>query len=186
MWKKKRQFWSFVTLLLIELAPLPSVCISSLFRHVWLFMSPWTTDHQAPLPMGLFRHECWSGSPFPPLADLPNPGLNPHLLYFLLWQVGSLSLAPPGKPISPLQHAWNVQGTLVAQIFPPNNYRVFCERSLALIASSPSPHKLFLPSLIWNGKTMRKITTVTFLQILHYSWEFSECCQLTNSASNAW
>ena len=26
------------------------------------------------------------------------PGLNPHLLWFLHWQAGSLPLAPPGKP----------------------------------------------------------------------------------------
>ena len=29
----------------------------------------------------------------------PTQGSNPHLLYLLHWQAGSLMLAPPGKPI---------------------------------------------------------------------------------------
>ena len=34
-------------------------------RRVWLFATPWTGAHQAPLSMGLPRQEYWSGSPFP-------------------------------------------------------------------------------------------------------------------------
>ena len=29
----------------------------------------------------------------------PTQGLNPHLLYLLHWQAGSLPLEPPGKPV---------------------------------------------------------------------------------------
>ena len=39
--------------------------------------SPWTVAHQAPLSMGFSRQEYWSGSPFPPPGDLPNPGIEP-------------------------------------------------------------------------------------------------------------
>ena len=42
--------------------------------------------------------EYWGGLPFPPRGDLPNPGINPHLLHLLHWQADSLPLAPPGKP----------------------------------------------------------------------------------------
>ena len=42
-----------------------------------------------------------SGLPCPPPGDLPYQGLNPQLLSLLLWQVGSLPLAPPGKPKHP-------------------------------------------------------------------------------------
>ena len=38
------------------------VCMLS---HIWLFMTPWTVAHQAPLSMGFSRQECWSGLPFP-------------------------------------------------------------------------------------------------------------------------
>ena len=40
------------------------------------------------------------GLPCPPPGVLPDPGLNPCLLCLLHWQVGSLSLAPPGKPLT--------------------------------------------------------------------------------------
>ena len=36
---------------------------------------PWTVAHQAPLSMGCARQEYWSGLPFPPPGDLPNPGI---------------------------------------------------------------------------------------------------------------
>ena len=38
-------------------------------------MTPWTVAHQAPLSMGFFRQEYWSGQPFPPPGDLPNLGV---------------------------------------------------------------------------------------------------------------
>ena len=50
------------------------VCIIS---HVWLFVIPWTADLWAPLSMGFSRQEYWSGLPFPPPGDLPNPGIKP-------------------------------------------------------------------------------------------------------------
>ena len=43
--------------------------------HVQLFATPWTVAHQAPLSMGFSRQEYWSGLPFPPLGDLPDPGM---------------------------------------------------------------------------------------------------------------
>ena len=33
--------------------------------HVWLFTTPWTAAHQAPLSMGFSRQEYWSGLPLP-------------------------------------------------------------------------------------------------------------------------
>ena len=48
-----------------------------------------TVACQAPLSLGLLRQEYWSGLPFPPAGDLPNPGIKlglPHcrqILYHL-------------------------------------------------------------------------------------------------------
>ena len=39
--------------------------------HVWLFKTPWTVAHQAPLSWGFPRQEYWSGLPFPPLGIEP-------------------------------------------------------------------------------------------------------------------
>ena len=37
----------------------------------------WPVAYQIPLSMGLPRQEYWSGSPFPLLGDLPDPGIEP-------------------------------------------------------------------------------------------------------------
>ena len=39
--------------------------------RVWLFVTPWTVPCQAPLFMSLRKY--WSGLPFPPPGDLPDP-----------------------------------------------------------------------------------------------------------------
>ena len=48
------------------------------FSLVRLFATPWSIIHQAPLSMGFFRQEHWSGLPFPSPEDLPNPGIEPR------------------------------------------------------------------------------------------------------------
>ena len=69
-----------------------------------LFATPWIVAHWAPLSMGFSRQEFWSGFPFLPPGDLPNPGIKPS----------SPSLAgiffttePPGKPHKVLQKEHN-------------------------------------------------------------------------------
>ena len=52
-------------------------CVLSCFSHVWLFATLWTIAHEFPLSMGFSRRECWSGLPFPPPGDLPDPGMEP-------------------------------------------------------------------------------------------------------------
>ena len=47
--------------------------------------------------MGFSRQEYWSGLPCPPPGDLSKLGTEP-VSYLLHWRVGSLPLAPPGKP----------------------------------------------------------------------------------------
>ena len=41
------------------------------------FSTPQTAARQAPLSIGLLRQEYWSGLPFLPLGDLPDPGTQP-------------------------------------------------------------------------------------------------------------
>ena len=55
-------------------------CVLSQFSHVWFFETPCTIAHQAPLSMGLSRQEYWSGLPYPPPGDLPDPGIEPASL----------------------------------------------------------------------------------------------------------
>ena len=42
-----------------------------------LFAAPWTTVCLAPLPMQFPRQEYWSGLPFPPPGNFPNPRIKP-------------------------------------------------------------------------------------------------------------
>ena len=44
---------------------------------IWLFATPWTVARWAPLTMGFFRQEYWSGLSFPFPGDFPYPGINP-------------------------------------------------------------------------------------------------------------
>ena len=44
---------------------------------VLLFVTLSTVAHQAPLSMGLPRHEDWSGLPFASPGDFPDPGVKP-------------------------------------------------------------------------------------------------------------
>ena len=37
--------------------------------------TPWIVVLQAPLSMGFSRQEYWSGLPYPPPGDLPDPGI---------------------------------------------------------------------------------------------------------------
>ena len=39
------------------------------------FVTPWTIACQVPLSMGFSRQEYWSGLPFPPPRDCPDPGI---------------------------------------------------------------------------------------------------------------
>ena len=52
----------------------PYYIVQSLSR-VWLFETPWTVAHQAPLSLGLLGQESWSGLPVPSPGDLPDPGI---------------------------------------------------------------------------------------------------------------
>ena len=47
----------------------------SYFSCVQLFATIWTVTCQAPLSMGFFRQEYWSGLPCPHLGDLLDPGI---------------------------------------------------------------------------------------------------------------
>ena len=63
--------------------------------HVLLFATLWTVAYQAPPSMGFSRQEYWSGLPFPPPGDLPDPGIEPRSPAL---QADTLTSEPPGKP----------------------------------------------------------------------------------------
>ena len=70
-----------------------------MLNHVQLFETPWTVARQARLSVGFSRQEYWSGLPFPPPGDLPDPGIGLISLPSPELHVDSLPLPPPGKPL---------------------------------------------------------------------------------------
>ena len=78
----------------------------SYFSRVQLCTTLWTVGHQDLLSMGFSRQENWSGLPFPPPGDLPNPGverMSPALAggFFTTESPGSLQTNPYGFQLSP-------------------------------------------------------------------------------------
>ena len=72
-------------------------------------MTPWTAAHEAPPPMGFPRQEYWSGLPFPPPGDLPDPGVTSE---------------SPAEQVDSL--VWSYLGTIQSQ--PGNNMELWEER----------------------------------------------------------
>ena len=70
---------------------------AQLFSRVQLFVTPWTVACQVPLSMEFFRQEYWSGLPFPPSGDLPNPGIEPVSLVSPALAGGCFTTEPTEK-----------------------------------------------------------------------------------------
>ena len=61
--------------------------------------SPMNCTCQAPLSMGFSRQEYWSGLPYPPPGDLPNPGIKPVSLISCI-AGGFFTAEPSRKPLN--------------------------------------------------------------------------------------
>ena len=107
---------------------------------VRLFATPWTITQQAPLSMGFSRQEYWSGLPFPPPGDLPNPRIKTASSVAPALQVDSL----------PMSH-WENPKTLGVIL----NYSLFSFPSPICISSVLLCNKLYLISACWEtGHTL--------------------------------
>ena len=60
--------------------------------------TPWTVGCQAVLSMEISSQECWSGLPFPPPGDLPDPEIEPMSLDSPAMAGRFFITVPPGKP----------------------------------------------------------------------------------------
>ena len=72
-----------------------SMKVTKSLSRVWLFETPWTVAHQAPLSMEVSRQEYRSGLPLPSPGNLSHPGIEPECPAL---QADSLLTEPPGKP----------------------------------------------------------------------------------------
>ena len=70
-----------------------------------ILLTPWTGARQALLSREFSRPEDWSGLPFPPPGDHPDPGIEPRSPAL---QADSLPSEPPGKSIYFSKLCWSV------------------------------------------------------------------------------
>ena len=97
------------------------LCYTQSLSLVRLFVTPQTVAGQAPLSVGFSRQVYWSGLPFPPPGDLPNPGIeltSPALAGRCFTTEPPLYyLKPPGQPVGSRQSfskqtAWGPRGEM--------------------------------------------------------------------------
>ena len=122
----------------LHLLPLPltslNLCISRAYAASVVsisFVTLWTVDCQAPLSWDFPGKNTGVGCHALLQGIFPTQGLNLHLLGLLHWQMGSSSLAPPGKPLctfSSLQFS-SVQFSSVAQSCPTLCHPMGCSPS---------------------------------------------------------
>ena len=90
------------------------VCLCVLSR-VWVFATPWTVAHQAPLSMGFPRQEYWSGLLFLTPGEVPDPGIKPASPA-LAGRFFTATAVVPGKPRYGWGHRyWSSAGTKVSE-----------------------------------------------------------------------
>ena len=121
------------------------MCVCWSLNHVWLFATPWTIAHQAPLFVGFSRQEYWSELPFHSPGDLPNQGLK---LRSPALQADSLLSEPLGKPPKFIQLS-SVQPLSRVQLFT-TPWITARQASLSITNSQSLPKlmsiKLVMPS----------------------------------------
>ena len=83
------------------------VCALTLFSRVPLFATPWTVARQVPQRIFQARILKWIAMPSS-RGPSPSSGRSCVPERLLHWQVGSLPLAPPGKPLGPLYSPTNI------------------------------------------------------------------------------
>ena len=75
-------------------------------NRVRLFETLWTVAYQAPLSMGFSRQDYWSGLPFPPPGDVPDPGIESTSPASPTLQADSLPLSHQRSPYIVNYSSW--------------------------------------------------------------------------------
>ena len=92
----------------IIFSPIYRCCCAQSLSPIQLFAVLWTVAHQIRLSKEFFRQEYWSGSPFPPPGNLPNPVIKLTSLCLLQWQADSLPLHHLESPTIQMS-AWKIK-----------------------------------------------------------------------------
>ena len=119
--------------------PWTGVCVLSCFSHVWLFVTLWTTAHQAPLSMGFLRKNTGVGCH----ALLQGISLTQELnLGLLHWQADS----------SPLSHLGSPPLTRILLNCKVISYAFFFKTLTILEVSASMPFQWFYLSILYTDQ----------------------------------
>ena len=95
---------------------------SKLLQSCQTLCSPMDYNHQAPLSMGFSRQEYWSGLPFPPLGDLPDPGIKPESLTFPALEHGFFTTGATWEALSLYKYDQNKKSTVKPEDSSPFSF----------------------------------------------------------------
>ena len=122
----------------------------SRFSRVWLFVTLWTVDRQAPLSMAFSRQEYWSVLLCPVPGDLPGPGIEPVSLK-------SPTLAgrffTTSDTWEALRHT-SVQFSSVAQLYPTLRLHELQHVRPPCPSPTPGVYSNSYPSNLWCHPTI--------------------------------
>ena len=115
---------------------------------------------------GFFTQEYWSGLPWPPPCDLPNPGMEPR---FSTLQTYSLPSEPPGKP-----KLWKLVNNILILIHQLKQRYYTNERCLSLVTQMvknlPTMQKTGVQSLSWEDPLEKGMATHSSILALKITW----------------
>ena len=113
-----------------------AACMSAQsLSRIGLFATPWTVAHQAPPSMEFSRQEHWSGLPFPPPGDLPDPRIEPTspacigrqiLYHWVTWEAGGLHVFNPQNELVSRQN----NACVTDEATTPRRSKMTCLESL--------------------------------------------------------
>ena len=135
--------------------------------------------HQAPLSLECPRQEYWSGLPFPPPGDLPNPGTEPPSASPAL-AGGFFTTATPGKPqivsywlllkwlfFFNVDHFWSLYCFCLM-------FQVFDREACGILAPwlGMEPHTWCIGKQSLNHSTAREVPSYWLLILSFRKWSF--------------
>ena len=140
------------------------------FSCVKLFPMLWTIDHQASLH-GILQARIlkWVAMPF--FRGSSWPRVQTHISYLLHWQVGSLPLTPPGKPLSSCYQSFPASRYFpMSQLFALSGQSIEASASTSVLAMNIKSvlYDWLVWSLCWPRESQESFPAPQFESIIPY------------------
>ena len=164
-----------------------------MLSRVRLFTTPWIVVYQASLSMRFSRQEYWSGFPWPPPGDLPDPGIKATSLMSPASAGGfsttSATWEVPHSPANPFSSTFKIKAAIshYSTTMPQRALFVSCLDYSNSFQMASDFHLIPLSSLLY--KAARGIFSWTKLLSMYFiktSWPYITMAQLSKSRQSNW